>query len=408
MAPSRVSRERIREIYDFHIAHGRSTKKTSAHFKLSNSTITDYIKLAPLYGIGGPAEKVVPDGFQMKSETIFLSPDGTPGQRSVTTRRESGEEYEIPQGYSVKGESAYVDPDGRVLAKWIKTAKDQSRDDWLIVLRDTLAEFKPAASIRPPILADDALLTVYVIPDAHIGMLAWGRETGADYDLSIALKSITGAVSDLVAQSRKSSNALVLWLGDTMHQDDASNKTPRSGHVLDVDGRYPKVLRAAAEISNQVIANAAQSHRNVLARFLPGNHDPNAAHALALASSMHFSQSKHIEINDDPSLHFYHRFGRVLIGATHGHTIKPDRMAMMLATDRPKDWGDTVHRHFFFGHVHHESARETGGVRVESFSSPAAKDAYAAGGGWRSNRALVAITFHKERGEIGRHRVNIS
>ena len=192
-------------------------------------------------------------------------------------------------------------------------------------------------------------------------MLAWGRESGADYDLPIAIKSITGAVADLVSQSRKSSNALVLWLGDTMHQDDATNRTPRSGHVLDVDGRYPKVLRAAAEISNQVIANAAQSHRNVLARFLPGNHDPNAAHALALASSMHFSQSKHIEINDDPSLHFYHRFGRVLIGATHGHTIKPDRMAMMLATDRPKDWGETLHRHFFFGHVHHESARDRRG-----------------------------------------------
>jgi hypothetical protein len=57
----------------------------------------------------------------------------------------------------------------------------------------------------------------------------------------------------------------------------------------------------------------------------------------------------------------------VLLGATHGHTMKPDRMAMMLADDRAKDWGEADHRHFFFGHVHHESAREVAGVRVESF-----------------------------------------
>ena len=87
--------------------------------------------------------------------------------------------------------------------------------------------------------------------------------------------------------------------------------------------------------------------------------------------------------------------------------MRPERMAMMLATDRAKDWGETEYRHFFFGHIHHETAKEVGPVRVESFSSPAAKDAYAAAGGYRSGRALNAVTFHAERGEICRHRVNI-
>lgn len=87
--------------------------------------------------------------------------------------------------------------------------------------------------------------------------------------------------------------------------------------------------------------------------------------------------------------------------------MKPDRMAMMLATDRPRDWGETDHRHFFFGHIHHETAKEVGPVRVESLTSPAAKDAYAAAGGYRSNRSVNAVTFHTEDGEVCRHRVNI-
>jgi hypothetical protein len=80
---------------------------------------------------------------------------------------------------------------------------------------------------------------------------------------------------------------------------------------------------------------------------------------------------------------------------------------MMLAVDRAADWGETKHRHFFFGHVHRESAKEIAGVRVESFNSPAGRDAYAHDAGFRSGRALVAITYHQSRGEIGRHRVNI-
>jgi hypothetical protein len=88
--------------------------------------------------------------------------------------------------------------------------------------------------------------------------------------------------------------------------------------------------------------------------------------------------------------------------------MKPERMAMVLATDRAKDWGETEYRHMFFGHVHHERAIEVGTVRIESFSTPAAKDAWTAAGGYRSGRAMSAITFHKDRGEIGRHRVNIS
>lgn len=108
-----------------------------------------------------------------------------------------------------------------------------------------------------------------------------------------------------------------------------------------------------------------------------------------------------------PGDHWFRRFGKCLLGATHGHTMKPQQMAMMLATDRARDWGETDHRHMFFGHIHHETAKECGPVRVESFSSPASKDAHAAAGGYRSSRALNAVTFHAEDGEVCRHRVNI-
>ena len=46
-------------------------------------------------------------------------------------------------------------------------------------------------------------------------------------------------------------------------------------------------------------------------------------------------------------------------------------------------------------------------MRVESFQTIAAKDAHAAGSAYVSGQSLCAITIHKRRGEIGRHRVNL-
>ena len=69
--------------------------------------------------------------------------------------------------------------------------------------------------------------------------------------------------------------------------------------------------------------------------------------------------------------------------------------------------GATKFRYAMTGHIHHKSAIETGGVIVESFQSPAARDAWHTAAGFRSGRSMSAITLHKDKGEIARQKVNI-
>lgn len=355
-----------------------------------------------------PAARPAP-GFEISGVAVTTDAAGRVKARSVRTRREAGARFETPAGHRVKGVSSLVGPDGRELARWIKTRETQADPEALkSALIEALAGFTGCAgTVEPPALLPPDLLTVYVIADLHMGLLAWGRETGEAYDIAIARRMVLEAVGELIERAPPSGRGIILFLGDTTHQNSQSNMTPRSGHVLDVDGRFPKVLRAVAETALALGHRARARHGEVLMRFIPGNHDPEVAQALTLAMDLAFADEPRVTVDSDPGGHFFHRFGRVLLGATHGHTMPPDRMAMMLAHDRPEDWGQTKHRHFFFGHVHKESAREVMGVRVESFSSPAARDAYAHDGGWRSGRALSAITFHRLRGETSRHRVNI-
>jgi hypothetical protein len=348
-------------------------------------------------------------GFEVAGIATITNAAGVVRSRSIRTRRAAGARFETPAGHHIKGVSALVDAEGRVTQQWLKTRVDGPDPEQIkTALTEALAAWRGCAGTVPqPGETSADLLTQYTIADAHMGLLSWGRETGQPYDLNIAADMLTGAVSDLVSRAAPSRTAIILFLGDTTHQNNNANMTPRSGHVLDVDGRFQKVLRATCEVAMQLVWRALEKHERVIVRFVPGNHDPEVAIALTLALAMAFANDPRVTIDETPGGHFYHRFGAVLIGATHGHTMPPERMAMMLAVDRAADWGATKHRHFFFGHVHRESAKEIAGVRVESFNSPAGRDAYAHDGGFRSGRALVAITYHQSRGEIGRHRVNI-
>ncbi|WP_375462967.1 metallophosphoesterase [uncultured Methylobacterium sp.] len=348
-------------------------------------------------------------GFKVNRTSARYDKAGRLAGQTVVQTRSHGDHFQVPEGQVVKGVSAFVDAHGREIAKWVKTkTADVDPVAFAASLREAMLDVRGAAVLAsPPTSQDEDLLTVYVISDLHLGMMAHAPECGEDYDLKIAADMIRREVGRLLTMGPPSKHAVLLFLGDYFHMNDQKNATPRSGHTLDVDGRWRKVYGVGARVAVELSRAVAERHQEVEVAFLPGNHDEDAALTLAVALELYFEDHDRITVAAGSGIHWFRRFGRCLLGATHGHTMKPDRMAMMLATDRPRDWGETDHRHFFFGHIHHETAKEVGPVRVESFTSPAAKDAYAAAGGYRSNRSVNAVTFHADDGEVCRHRVNI-
>jgi hypothetical protein len=68
----------------------------------------------------------------------------------------------------------------------------------------------PRAEIKPPthFLRDDPL-NQYVLTDAHFGKLAWGEETGSDYDLKIAEQMYLDSFSMAIRLSPEAATGLV-------------------------------------------------------------------------------------------------------------------------------------------------------------------------------------------------------
>lgn len=316
-------------------------------------------------------------------------------------------EMEIPEGQVLKGVSTLVDGEGNTVLQWVKTKADTART--IDAIKAAFDGYQGRAELIPnsQIYFVEELLSVYPIADQHNGLLAWGRETGENYDLAIGIDRLRTCMNRLVLQSPPSKMAVILNLGDWQHTDNQYNVTPASGNVLDVDSRYFKILTAGVQLMMDCIELALQKHDHVLVRNIPGNHDPHASIALTVALSAFYMNNPRVTVSDDPSEFFFHRFGQTLIGATHGHRMKPDRMAMAMAVMRRKDWGETRYHWFLHGHYHSQSAHEIGDVRVEGFQTLAANDAWGASKGFTSGKSLTSVTIHAEDGEIGRHRVNV-
>lgn len=401
----RLSDEQCRAAVAAKEANGSEVKGAKA-LGLSRTAFRNRLARAAERGLMG-FDPVLP-GYEIKKTATQFDKAGNVDKRWVQQHKESGPVFAVPAGQIVKGVSAYVDGEGRVRQQWIKTKQDGVTADLVTVLGDTFKSYRGRSQLVPaPRRVERGLMTVYPIADQHLGLLAWGRETGGrSYDLDIGARRLLDTATRLVAQTPRSRRALIINLGDWYHANDQRNVTPRSGHQLDVDGRWYKVLTAGVKLMMRIIDLALAKHELVEVANIPGNHDPEAARAMTVALAMFYSNNKRVTISFPGDLYF-RRFGNTLIGAAHGDKMRPDRMAMTMATRQRKAWGATAYHWFLFGHIHHETAKEVGDVRCESFQTLADKDNHAAGGGYNSGQSLNAITLHYGRGEQGRVRENI-
>lgn len=316
----------------------------------------------------------------------------------------------VPEPFVVKGVSTYYNKEGKPSAQWVKSALDGEKREQMI--REAVAALSEECRGLSPLIAApartmDDLLAVYPLGDPHFGMYAWSKEAGEDFDLDIARALTLGAVDRLVQAAPAAKVAILLPLGDVFHMDDQSNQTPAHRHQLDADGRFVKVLQVGIQTFRHAVLRCLEKHERVIVRFVSGNHDPHAVWALAFSIAAYFDNEPRVTVDLSPAAHWFYRFGSVLIGSTHGDKNKHRDLLGVMATDRAEDWGQTKHRYFYTGHVHNQVVTELPGLVCESFRTLAAKDAYAAGAGYRAGRDMRCIVHHKDHGEIERHRCDV-
>lgn len=367
----------------------------------------NYVKVCAENGIGNAAKilRINRRTLQRKLKrlTEMLAKRGVSPANGMT--------HEVPSPFVVSGVSTLYNAEGQISAQWVKSKlkEDESFHAIREAIEELADEYKGIAKpIKPPARNNDDLLCILPLGDPHVGLYSWALETGIgnDFDTTIARNDLLAAASRLVDVAPPATRALIINLGDFFHADSFSQLT-KSGHKLDVDTRWPRVLKIGCQLMVDMISLALKKHREVEVINAIGNHDDHSSIMLSAFLEAWFHNEPRVKIHPTISKFHYIEFGKCLIGVTHGDTVKHMALGELMASDMPDAWGRTTHRYWYTGHIHHTSKTELRGVVVESFRTLAARDAWHTASGYRSGRDMYAIVLSKEFGEVERHRCDI-
>ncbi|CAH9015355.1 metallo-dependent phosphatase-like protein [Vibrio phage 511E55-1] len=308
-------------------------------------------------------------------------------------------------GYSTLVRLPEDDPSGRVL-EWVKTSKSaaQQQSEMQIAADAFAAELprvNPAAFYNH---SDDLdLIPWFNIGDAHLGMLAHDKEVGHNFDLKIAERELCEALSLMIERAPHTNRCVVQDMGDFTHYENMAGKTSESGHDLDFDTRFNKMIWVYSRVMKFIVETALAKYENVDVIINQGNHSRVNDHWMAVHLSAVYENEPRLTVLNNGSIFIPYRMGNTFIMSHHSDKCKGVKLAGVMANDFAQDWGETKYHYIDVGHVHHKSVtKEDNGVIIESFNQLAPPDKYAHDGGWRSRQMLTTVLRSKTYGETGR------
>lgn len=347
----------------------------------------------------------IPEAHELAGVSTLTDAEGNVKGQWNKTRVAGADEppTEIPEAFHLRKASVMQRGDGTTVIQW-SSYEPEKQAQWEAIKAAVTAHVEAYVRPAPPLppAANDAhadnLITLYPLGDPHIGMLAWAAEVGESFDLKIAERELCECMRQMVARSPRSRTCIVANLGDFWHAQDDNQRTPKSGHKLDGDGRFGKVGRVGLNILQTLIDTAAQHHEHVYFRSIPGNHDPNAAFWIPESMRRTYANEPRVTVHDTPNPYQYDTFGKNVFGWCHGDGAKLDALGEIMATDAPDLWGAASFRHWHTGHVHHLQTKELRGCVVHTHRTLAGRDAWHHHSGYRSGRSLQALTYHEAFG----------
>ena len=387
--------EQIAEAVQAMQEHGNQVAAAKA-LGLARSTLQARLRRAAERGLLGT--KPVLPGFAIKSIA------SKQGDAWIKQTKAPGEVFELPAGQVVKGVSALVDGQGREVAKWIKTTADAEAQ--LAAMRAAVEAFKEeiprAAPVAAPMATKADLLNFYAVTDAHLGALSWREETGADWDLVIAEKLIVDWFAAAIELAPEAEVGVLAQMGDLAHYDGMESKTPTSGHILDADSRFQKVVRVIIRILRRVVAMLLDKHGRVHIIMADANHDPASGAWLREMFAAFYDGEPRVTVDSTASTYYVVEHGKTSLFVHHGHRRNIGNVDSVFAGKYREIYGRTQFSYAHLGHLHSDELKTTNLMKVERHETLAAPDAYAANGGWISGRSAKVITYSARHGEVSR------
>lgn len=320
--------------------------------------------------------------------------------------------HPVPGTHVAKGISTFYDADGMVRAQWVKS--DLRLEAYNQHVQEAVGAFiedavRPIAAPAGPRDFSTDVIPWVQIGDAHLGMLAHAAEVGENFDVKIAERELCGAIGVLIDEMPPVERCVINDLGDFTHYENFAATTEASGHALDFDSRFPKMIKAYARIMRFIVDKALTKAQHVDVIVNQGNHSRTNDIWMAVCLRVAYEHTGRVHVLDNDSVFIGYRMGKTFVMTHHSDKCKPARLPDVLTRDFRKDFGETEFHYIDIGHVHHrEVAVDLAGVVVESWNHLAARDKWAHEAGYRSSKSITVVLRSRTYGEIGRRVLSIA
>lgn len=322
--------------------------------------------------------------------------------------------------YEIKSYNAWIkNADGVIESKPLFSVKaslkakkvDNSPSKQKELILKEMREFSQKALKVPMNAAIDGKDTALEIniPDLHIGKLAWGKETGDDYDIKIAVERYKKAVYELISRVDVATvERFILPVGNDMINVDNKGNTTTAGTNVSCDSRFGKMFQTAKELLIDTI-HTLSVVAPVDVIIIPGNHDTVAMFTLGEVLDAWFHNNEYVNVINTHTPRKYYQYGKNLIMYTHGHNEKLNDLGIICATEQPDLWAATKFRRVHVGHFHHSKqvkftdVQEYPGFTVKVLNSLSSNDAWHAEKGYLSLKAAEAFLYHKDQGLLANY-----
>jgi hypothetical protein len=346
-----------------------------------------------------------------RSAAILLKIDEASIRRTIQAVRsqaadkgyspEEDANFQAAEGFEVYGKTLRDPKTG----SWLKTRKaealaDTMRFDDLVKRMEEralgLIPFKPQPAVA---VEGNKLCNMFMFCDFHLGMHAWHKEGGADWDLKIAAHTFRTTLENMIARAPKADLAILAINGDFYHANGIEPLTPKSKHVLDVDGRWEKVKTIGTDLICDAIDRLLETHAFVKVLPIEGNHDPDAMVDMRVTLRRLYRDEPRVWINDSPLPYVALQFGSNMLCWHHGHLKNNSGLLEVFCSGTFRTiWGATEFTYIHTGHRHHKDREKGGAADLTQHSTMAARDANAARGGYVSARSASVTTYHHDFG----------
>lgn len=259
--------------------------------------------------------------------------------------------------------------------------------------------------------------------DLHLGKLCWGQETGENYDIKIASKRFLDTIKQLIQRAGGFEYSRILFpIGNDFFNSDTILNTTTAGTAQDEDVRWKNTFQIGIKLIIDAINLLKQTGVPVDVIVISGNHDLERSYYLGAYIEAWFNNDDMVNINNNAPLRKYYKFGKVLLGLTHGSEEKESSLPMLMANDTESKpmWSETLYHEWHVGHIHRKKdvkftvldrsqvTTEDLGVTVRYLSSLTGTDAWHFSHGYiGAIKAGEAFIWNDEAGLVAHLNANL-